>query len=58
MRIGLNEMRAFSKRLFPSIRDDTFFESCGVADLIATCCKTTFHVPLFFVFLFLVHFYT
>ncbi|KMS98217.1 hypothetical protein BVRB_4g094790 [Beta vulgaris subsp. vulgaris] len=37
MRIGLNEMRAFSKRLFPSIRDDTFFESCGVADLIATC---------------------
>ncbi|XP_021733840.1 glycerol-3-phosphate dehydrogenase [NAD(+)]-like [Chenopodium quinoa] len=37
MRIGLNEMRAFSKRLFPSVREDTFFESCGVADLIATC---------------------
>ncbi|XP_074310754.1 glycerol-3-phosphate dehydrogenase [NAD(+)] [Silene latifolia] len=37
MRIGLNEMRALSKRLFPSVRDDTYFESCGVADLIATC---------------------
>lgn len=37
IRIGLNEMRAFSKRLFPSVKDDTFFESCGVADLIATC---------------------
>ncbi|KAL2942971.1 Glycerol-3-phosphate dehydrogenase [NAD(+)] [Bienertia sinuspersici] len=37
IRIGLNEMRAFSKRLFPSVQDDTFFESCGVADLIATC---------------------
>ncbi|KAL9247935.1 hypothetical protein vseg_021310 [Gypsophila vaccaria] len=37
MRIGLNEMRDFSKRLFPSVRDETFFESCGVADLIATC---------------------
>ncbi|KAH9613566.1 hypothetical protein KSS87_021120 [Heliosperma pusillum] len=37
MRIGLNEMRDFSRRLYPSVRDDTFFESCGVADLIATC---------------------
>uniref|UniRef100_A0A7C9CFK6 Glycerol-3-phosphate dehydrogenase [NAD(+)] n=1 Tax=Opuntia streptacantha TaxID=393608 RepID=A0A7C9CFK6_OPUST len=37
VRIGLNEMRAFSKRLVPSVKDDTFFESCGVADLIATC---------------------
>ncbi|KAK9733079.1 hypothetical protein RND81_04G042000 [Saponaria officinalis] len=37
MRIGLSEMRAFSKRLFPSVKDDTFFESCGVADLITTC---------------------
>ncbi|KNA24164.1 hypothetical protein SOVF_018420 [Spinacia oleracea] len=37
IRIGLNEMRAFSKRLSPSVREDTFFESCGMADLIATC---------------------
>ncbi|KAL5988121.1 hypothetical protein ACLOJK_035884 [Asimina triloba] len=37
MRIGLREMRAFSKLMFPSVRDNTFFESCGVADLITTC---------------------
>ncbi|EFJ07277.1 hypothetical protein SELMODRAFT_451466 [Selaginella moellendorffii] len=37
MRIGLKEMRFFSKLLFPSVRDTTFFESCGVADLITTC---------------------
>lgn len=23
--------------LYPTVRDDTFFASCGVADLIATC---------------------
>lgn len=39
MRIGLREMKAFSKMLFPSVKDSTFFESCGVADLITTCCK-------------------
>ncbi|KAJ3683157.1 hypothetical protein LUZ60_013384 [Juncus effusus] len=37
MRIGLKEMCDFSKLLFPSVKDTTFFESCGVADLIATC---------------------
>ncbi|XP_068666321.1 glycerol-3-phosphate dehydrogenase [NAD(+)]-like [Aristolochia californica] len=37
MRIGLKEMRAFSKLMFPSVKDSTFFESCGVADLITTC---------------------
>ncbi|KAH9791096.1 glycerol-3-phosphate dehydrogenase (NAD(+)) 1 [Citrus sinensis] len=37
MRIGLREMRAFSKLLFSSVKDSTFFESCGVADLITTC---------------------
>lgn len=37
MRIGFTEMRLFSKKLFPSVRDTTFFESCGVADLITTC---------------------
>ncbi|KAG6505392.1 glycerol-3-phosphate dehydrogenase [NAD(+)]-like [Zingiber officinale] len=37
MRIGLREMRALSKLLFSSVKDSTFFESCGVADLITTC---------------------
>lgn len=37
MRIGLKEMKAFSKLLFSSVKDSTFFESCGVADLITTC---------------------
>ncbi|XP_014505350.1 glycerol-3-phosphate dehydrogenase [NAD(+)] isoform X2 [Vigna radiata var. radiata] len=37
MRLGLREMKAFSKLLFPSVKDSTFFESCGVADLITTC---------------------
>ncbi|XP_025885063.1 glycerol-3-phosphate dehydrogenase [NAD(+)] isoform X2 [Solanum lycopersicum] len=37
MRIGLREMKALSKLLFPSVKDNTFFESCGVADLITTC---------------------
>ncbi|KAG9141992.1 hypothetical protein Leryth_009344 [Lithospermum erythrorhizon] len=37
MRIGLIEMKAFSKLLFGSVKDNTFFESCGVADLITTC---------------------
>ncbi|KAK4845729.1 hypothetical protein QYF36_008403 [Acer negundo] len=37
MRIGLKEMKALSKLLFSSVKDSTFFESCGVADLITTC---------------------
>nr|XP_027102012.1 glycerol-3-phosphate dehydrogenase [NAD(+)] [Coffea arabica] len=37
MRIGLREMKAFSKLLFSSVNDSTFFESCGVADIITTC---------------------
>ncbi|CAA6659603.1 unnamed protein product [Spirodela intermedia] len=37
MRIGLREMRAFSKLMFSTVKDTTFFESCGVADLITTC---------------------
>ncbi|KAK6153124.1 hypothetical protein DH2020_012763 [Rehmannia glutinosa] len=46
MRIGLREMKAFSKLLFPSVKDTTFFESCGIADLITTCLgEETGNVP-------------
>ena len=37
MRAGLNEMRDLAEAIYPTVRDGTFFESCGVADLIATC---------------------
>ncbi|XP_076912503.1 glycerol-3-phosphate dehydrogenase [NAD(+)]-like, partial [Bidens hawaiensis] len=37
MRIGLKEMKGLSKLLFSTVKDSTFFESCGVADLITTC---------------------
>lgn len=37
MREGLKEMRVLAERIYPTVRDLTFFESCGVADLIATC---------------------
>jgi glycerol-3-phosphate dehydrogenase (NAD+) len=37
MRVGLNEMRSLAKELYPSVQDATFFESCGVADLMASC---------------------
>lgn len=30
-------MRSFAKVMFSTVRDETFFESCGVTDLIATC---------------------
>ena len=33
MRIGLEEMRSFSKLLFSSIKDFIFSESYGVVDL-------------------------
>ncbi len=36
MRAGLNEMRSFSKALYPDVQDVTFFESCGIADLVAS----------------------
>uniref|UniRef100_C5H3W1 Glycerol-3-phosphate dehydrogenase [NAD(+)] n=1 Tax=Dunaliella viridis TaxID=140095 RepID=C5H3W1_9CHLO len=36
LRQGLSEMRKFCKFISPTVRDDTFFESCGVADLIAS----------------------
>jgi len=37
MRIGLNEMVKFCKTFYSGIEDQTFLESCGVADLITTC---------------------
>lgn len=37
LRIGLSEMRRFAKALYPSVQDETLMESCGIADLIATC---------------------
>eukprot|EP00977_Amphora_coffeiformis_P007235 scaffold1569_cov171-Amphora_coffeaeformis.AAC.21 len=37
LRQGLDEMRRFAKAMYPTVRDETFFESCGVGDLIATC---------------------
>jgi len=37
IRIGLKEMIKFTKTFYSGIEDDTFLESCGVADLITTC---------------------
>ncbi|KAI9332044.1 NAD-dependent glycerol-3-phosphate dehydrogenase N-terminus-domain-containing protein [Obelidium mucronatum] len=37
IRIGLSEMRKFAKFFRTSVKDNTFFESCGVADVITTC---------------------
>eukprot|EP00802_Teleaulax_amphioxeia_P010864 Tamp_10894.p1 GENE.Tamp_10894~~Tamp_10894.p1 ORF type:complete len:369 (-),score=110.18 Tamp_10894:876-1892(-) len=37
IRIGLMEMKKFIQTHYPKVQDSTFFESCGVADLIVTC---------------------
>lgn len=37
IRIGLAEMMKFSRHYVKSVKDETFFSSCGLADLITTC---------------------
>ncbi|KAI8823976.1 NAD-dependent glycerol-3-phosphate dehydrogenase N-terminus-domain-containing protein [Fimicolochytrium jonesii] len=37
IRIGLMEMKKFSQTFYKGVRDETYFESCGVADVITTC---------------------
>mmetsp|Transcript_136850 Transcript_136850/g.272933 ORF Transcript_136850/g.272933 Transcript_136850/m.272933 type:complete len:410 (+) Transcript_136850:99-1328(+) len=37
MRVGLDEMKLFIRYFHPEAKDQTFMESCGVADLITTC---------------------
>merc|ERR1712151_1328224 len=37
IRIGLQEMKTFIRYFHPDVKDSTFLESCGVADLITTC---------------------
>ena len=37
MRIGLVEMIRIAKMICPTVQDSTFFESCGIADVITTC---------------------
>ncbi|CAG8500306.1 16631_t:CDS:2 [Funneliformis caledonium] len=37
IRIGLLEMKKFIKMFYKGIKDETFFESCGIADVITSC---------------------
>jgi len=37
IRIGLKETIKFAKMFFTGVLDDTFLESCGLADLVTTC---------------------
>ncbi len=37
MRRGLSETISLAQELFPSVKSSTFMESCGMADLVASC---------------------
>jgi glycerol-3-phosphate dehydrogenase (NAD+) len=37
IRIGLLEMKKFSEMFYHGVQPETFFESCGVADVITSC---------------------
>lgn len=37
IRLGLMEMTKFIEKFYPGSNLETFFESCGIADLVTTC---------------------
>lgn len=37
MRIGLIEMKKFAEYFFEGIKQETWIESCGIADIITSC---------------------
>jgi len=39
LRIGLLEMKKFAQHFFSGVKIETFFESCGLADLFVTCTE-------------------
>eukprot|EP00794_Sanderia_malayensis_P003849 gene3849-4385_t len=37
IRLGMIEMKLFANTFYDNVKESTFLESCGIADLIATC---------------------